>query len=149
MRRSLLALLLVAGAARAAQDQPVYVDLYVNEAAKDSILVRLRGDEVLAPVEEQTVINQVALPRQPGREVVVGQVFRRARDALDGESLGRKPPQDRQEVVGADHRMSSGLTSRFPAQPNSCTPLPASSVAPITVPPRTPPPANTTDIRRK
>ncbi|HKC60217.1 MAG TPA: fimbria/pilus outer membrane usher protein [Myxococcales bacterium] len=52
MRRSLLALLLLAGAARAAQDQPVYVDLYVNEAPKDSILVRLRGDDVLAPVAD-------------------------------------------------------------------------------------------------
>ncbi|HEX9572888.1 MAG TPA: fimbria/pilus outer membrane usher protein [Myxococcales bacterium] len=52
MRRSLLALVLLAGAARAAQDQPVYVDLFVNEAPKDSVLVRLRGEDVLAPVED-------------------------------------------------------------------------------------------------
>jgi len=52
VRRSLLALILAATAAGAAQDQPVYVDLFVNEAAKESILVRLRGDDVLAGVQD-------------------------------------------------------------------------------------------------
>ena len=52
MRRSLLALVLVAAAARGAQDQPVYVELFVNEAPKDSVLVRLRGDDVLAAVDD-------------------------------------------------------------------------------------------------
>ena len=52
MRHSLLAFALVAAAARAAPDQPVYVDLFVNEAPKDSVLVRLRGDDVLAPVAD-------------------------------------------------------------------------------------------------
>jgi outer membrane usher protein len=51
--RSLPALLLVvAAAARAAQDQPVYVDLFVNEASKESILVRLREGDVLAVVQD-------------------------------------------------------------------------------------------------
>ena len=50
--RSLLALLLAVGAARAAQDQPVYVDLFVNEVAKESVLVRLREGDVLAPVQD-------------------------------------------------------------------------------------------------
>jgi outer membrane usher protein len=54
VRRSLtgLLLVLVAAAARAAQDQPVYVDLFVNEAPKESILVRLRGGDVLADVQD-------------------------------------------------------------------------------------------------
>ena len=52
MRRSFLALVLVAAAARGAQDQPVYVELFVNEAAKDNVLVRLRGDDVLAAVDD-------------------------------------------------------------------------------------------------
>ncbi|HWE24269.1 MAG TPA: fimbria/pilus outer membrane usher protein [Myxococcales bacterium] len=52
MRRSLLALLIVAAAARAAQDQPVYVDLFVNEAAKESVLVRLRGPDVLVDIQD-------------------------------------------------------------------------------------------------
>jgi outer membrane usher protein len=52
VRRSLLALVLAATAATAAQDQPVYVDLFVNEAAKESILVRLRGDDVLVEVHD-------------------------------------------------------------------------------------------------
>ena len=52
MRRSLLALLLAATAAGAARDQPVYVELFVNQAAKESILVRLRADDVLVQVQD-------------------------------------------------------------------------------------------------
>jgi outer membrane usher protein len=52
VRRSLLALVLLAGAARAAPDQPVYVDLFVNEVPRESVLVRLRGDDVLAGVSD-------------------------------------------------------------------------------------------------
>ena len=82
MRRSLLALLLVAGAARAAQDQPVYVDLYVNEAAKDSILVRLRGDEVLAPVEELERAGLTGLAGQ--REQIDGKPYVALRSLAPG-----------------------------------------------------------------
>ncbi|HYV66291.1 MAG TPA: fimbria/pilus outer membrane usher protein, partial [Myxococcales bacterium] len=70
MRPSLLALLLLAGAAGAAQDQPVYVDLFINDAPKESLLVRLRGDDVLAPVADLEAAGLKGLQGQ--REVIDG-----------------------------------------------------------------------------
>ena len=73
MRRSLLALVLVAAAARAAQDQPVYVDLFVNEAAKQSILVRLRSPDVLVDVQDLDRAGLTAVAGQ--REKIDGKEY--------------------------------------------------------------------------
>ena len=82
MGRSFLALLLFAGAARAAQDQPVYVDLFVNEAAKDSVLVRLRGGEVLAPVEDLERAGLIGLGGE--REQIDGKPYVALRSLAPG-----------------------------------------------------------------
>ena len=73
MRRSLLALVLVGAAARAAQDQPVYVDLFVNEAAKQSILVRLRSPDVLVDVQDLDRAGLTAVAGQ--REKIDGKEY--------------------------------------------------------------------------
>jgi outer membrane usher protein len=72
-RRLLPLIVLVAAAASAAQDQPVYVDLFVNEAAKESILVRLRGNDVLVDVQD---LERAGLTRLDGqRERIDGKQY--------------------------------------------------------------------------
>jgi outer membrane usher protein len=68
VRHSLLALVLTAAAARAAQDQPVYVDLFVNEAAKESILVRLRSPDILVDVQD---LERAGLTAVAGQRVKI------------------------------------------------------------------------------
>ena len=82
MRHSLLALFLLAGAATAAQDQPVYVDLFVNEASKDSVLVRLRGGEILAGVEDLERAGLIGLSGR--REQIDGKQYVALRSLAPG-----------------------------------------------------------------